>query len=76
MQFHFAICGYGFGFQAGTYDINMDSRIILSWAIVRKHVVWRGESHVRYHDAYNYRCTKNGKVVENISFRSPIVNHI
>lgn len=74
MRFEFLIGGYGFGFAALTYDFSTDSHIILSWTIVRNGIAWRGERHIRYRHGYNYRCIKNGKEVENLSFQSPIVN--
>jgi hypothetical protein len=76
MQFNFTIHGYGFYLCIGSYDLVMDAHTILAWGIMKKHILWRGERHTRYHGRYTYSCTKNGKEVERLTFQSPIVSHI
>jgi len=76
MRFEINILGYGVYLAIAWFDIMMLDRTILSWAITRRHKIWRGESHWRSENGYNYRRYKNGEVVENISFRSPIVKHV
>jgi hypothetical protein len=74
MDIRITICGYGFMFQVGTFDIIMCHRVILSWAIIRRREVWRGEWHVRDKNGYLYRCVKNSREVEVLRFQSPVVN--
>jgi hypothetical protein len=75
VEFHFSIRGFGFGFQIGGYNVMQSCFIILSWHIVKRHQIWRSETHSRMDGRYHYRCVKNGKTVEDLTFRSPIVNH-
>lgn len=75
MNFYIVICGYGFGFQLGGYDHMKCCLIILSWHIVKNHQIWRSETHSRGTGGYHYRCIKNGQLIEDLSFRSPVVNN-
>lgn len=77
MTFYFTVCGYGVSFQIGGYDGARGCFVILAWAILKDHIVWRGETHSRgVGDGYWYTCYKNGIVVEKLSFRSPVVSYI
>jgi hypothetical protein len=74
VRFELLIGGYGIYFAGlNVYDLMTDSFIILSWSIMVKHRVWRGESHVRMDGHYRFRRYKNGKTVEEMTFRNPVV---
>jgi hypothetical protein len=75
MTFHFSIRGYGFGFQIGGFDAMQLCFVIFSWHVMKNYQIWRSETHSKGDGGYHYRCVKNGKVIEDVSFRSPIVNH-
>lgn len=75
MKFEFTICGTGFAMEIGTVDYQRQCRIILSWAIFRKHAIWRGEQNYISRDGYHYSCVKNGQTVESFTLRSPVVHH-
>ena len=75
MNFHFSIFGWGFGFQVGGFDAMNMCFVIFSWHIMKNYQVWRSETHAKNENGYHYRCIKNGVVVEDLSFRSPVVNN-
>jgi len=74
MIFYFICRGYGFTLQINAFDINTAARIILSWGFIKDHTLWCGEEHKVSNGGYTFRRTKKWETVENISFRSPVVN--